>query len=156
MLQACGKDDKIGWAFGQGLERLAMIMYNIPDIRLFWSEDTRFTSQFDSSHVGLNIHQLPKFEPYSKYPVCYKDVSFWVTNDFHPNDFYELVRGVASELVESVECVSEFTHPKTGRVSHHYRINYRSMDRSLTNEEVDVLQFNVRDESVKKLGVELR
>jgi len=30
-----------GWAFGLGLERLAMILFEIPDIRLFWSEDIR-------------------------------------------------------------------------------------------------------------------
>ncbi len=35
-----------GFAFGMGLERLAMIKYKIPDIRLFYSGDTRFTEQF--------------------------------------------------------------------------------------------------------------
>ena len=41
-----GIEDKIGWAFGLGLERLAMILFQINDIRLFWSEDERFLSQF--------------------------------------------------------------------------------------------------------------
>ena len=35
-----------GFAFGIGLERLAMILYNVPDIRLFYSGDIRFTRQF--------------------------------------------------------------------------------------------------------------
>ncbi|MBI2025018.1 MAG: phenylalanine--tRNA ligase subunit alpha [Candidatus Harrisonbacteria bacterium] len=35
-----------GFAFGMGLERLAMIKYKIPDIRLFYSGDLRFTNQF--------------------------------------------------------------------------------------------------------------
>jgi len=35
-----------GFAFGFGLNRLAMIKYNIPDIRLFYSGDLRFIQQF--------------------------------------------------------------------------------------------------------------
>lgn len=35
-----------GFAFGMSLERLTMIKYNIPDIRLFYSGDLRFIQQF--------------------------------------------------------------------------------------------------------------
>jgi phenylalanyl-tRNA synthetase alpha chain len=35
-----------GWAFGFGIERIAMIRYNIPDIRLFYENDVRFLRQF--------------------------------------------------------------------------------------------------------------
>lgn len=35
-----------GFAFGMGLDRLAMIKHNIPDIRLFYSGDLRFVKQF--------------------------------------------------------------------------------------------------------------
>jgi len=38
--------DLKGFAFGLGLERIAMIKYNIPDIRLFYSGDLRFIKQF--------------------------------------------------------------------------------------------------------------
>ena len=52
--------------------------------------------------------------------------------------------------------IDEFTHPKTGRHSTCYRVCYRSMDRSLTNAEVDLLQEQVRDRLSNSLGVELR
>lgn len=35
-----------GWAFGFGIERIAMIRYGITDIRLFYENDTRFLKQF--------------------------------------------------------------------------------------------------------------
>jgi phenylalanyl-tRNA synthetase alpha chain len=35
-----------GWAFGFGIERIAMIRYNITDIRLFYENDLRFLGQF--------------------------------------------------------------------------------------------------------------
>jgi phenylalanyl-tRNA synthetase alpha chain len=35
-----------GFAFGMGVERLAMLKYAIDDIRLFFSNDVRFLKQF--------------------------------------------------------------------------------------------------------------
>lgn len=96
-----GVQNKIGWAFGLGLERIAMVLFSIPDIRLFWSQDERFLSQFQAGKITT-------FKPYSKYPACYKDVSFWLpTNtNLHENDFCDLVRDTAGDLVEDVKKVS--------------------------------------------------
>ena len=35
-----------GWAFGFGIERIAMLRYGINDIRLFYENDMRFLKQF--------------------------------------------------------------------------------------------------------------
>ena len=35
-----------GYAFGLGMDRLAMILFDIPDIRLFSQNDLRFLKQF--------------------------------------------------------------------------------------------------------------
>ncbi|KAG8217516.1 hypothetical protein J3R82DRAFT_5664 [Butyriboletus roseoflavus] len=92
--------NKLGWAFGLGLERIAMILYSIPDIRLFWSQDPRFLTQFKHGDITT-------FRPYSKYPACFKDVSFWLPKnvDLHDNDFCDLVRDVAGDTVEDVKMV---------------------------------------------------
>ena len=37
------------FAFGTGLDRLAMFRYNIPDIRLIYGNDIRFLKQFDEA-----------------------------------------------------------------------------------------------------------
>jgi phenylalanyl-tRNA synthetase alpha chain len=144
-----GRVGEQGWAFGLGLERLAMVLYEIPDIRLFWTEDARFHEQFASGEIVT-------FQPYSKFPACYKDMSFWIQPDFHVNDLNELVRDVAGDLVEQVELIDNFTNPKSMKTSHCYRISYRSMDRSLTNEEIDKLQEKVRNLTEKQLHVVLR
>ncbi|MCU0328887.1 MAG: phenylalanine--tRNA ligase subunit alpha [Chitinophagales bacterium] len=41
-------DEFNGYAFGMGLERIAMLYYQINDIRHFWHSDLRFLSQFKS------------------------------------------------------------------------------------------------------------
>lgn len=146
ILSNCGIT-KSGYAFGIGLERLAMILFEIPDIRYFWSDDERFTSQFSAD-------RLDKFIPYSKFPVCYKDIAFWVRDGYNHNDFYSLVRETGADLVEDVVLLD--TYLRGDKTSHCYRTNYRSMDRSLTNEEIDLLQNKVRNAASKILKVELR
>ena len=39
-------DEYTGWAFGFGIERIAMVMWSINDIRLFTENDVRFLEQF--------------------------------------------------------------------------------------------------------------
>lgn len=239
--------ERVGWAFGIGLERIAMLLYSIPDIRLFWSKDTRFLSQFSEAKPAQ------KFVPFSKYPVCFKDIAFWLRSSssaaggaaqvlqatpitataepnksshsqsqvsdqpviastgshagsgshmsaapsthvpesvgvatspasppsgskpeganetlippaapvpapytFHENDVMELAREVCGNVVEDVRLIDEFTHPKTGRRSMCYRINYRSLERSLTTEEANAMHEQLGSLLVDRLGVELR
>lgn len=148
VLDMSGRPERKGWAFGLGLERLAMVLFGIPDIRLFWTDDERFHKQFSEG-------KITKFKPYSKYPPCYKDIAFWLPEGFVENDFFEMARGVAGDLVEKIDLIDEFVHPKTNRGSKCYRITYRSMDRSLTDEEVNAMQDELRDRS-PELGLEVR
>ncbi len=48
VFKAVGYDpsEYTGFAFGMGIERIAMLKYNIDDIRLFYENDLRFLSQF--------------------------------------------------------------------------------------------------------------
>ena len=53
VLKANGYDpDKYtGFAFGTGIDRLAMMKYNIPDIRLMYTNDDRFLKEFDRKEL---------------------------------------------------------------------------------------------------------
>ena len=48
VLEGCGIDSNeySGWAFGMGLERLALRRFNISDMRLIFENDVRFLEQF--------------------------------------------------------------------------------------------------------------
>jgi phenylalanyl-tRNA synthetase alpha chain len=50
VLENCGYDPErySGFAFGGGIDRLAMIRFGIPDIRLLWESDVRFLEQFEA------------------------------------------------------------------------------------------------------------
>ncbi|XP_049571537.1 phenylalanine--tRNA ligase, mitochondrial isoform X5 [Orcinus orca] len=153
LVNSAGAEDQIGWAFGLGLERLAMVLYDIPDIRLFWSEDERFLKQF----CVQDINQKVKFQPLSKYPAVINDISFWLPREnYTENDFYDLVRTIGGDLVEKVDLIDKFEHPKTHRTSHCYRITYRHMERTMSQREVGRVHQAVQEAAVRLLGVEGR
>ncbi|MDG1718838.1 MAG: phenylalanine--tRNA ligase subunit alpha [Flavobacteriales bacterium] len=51
VLENCGIDSKkySGFAFGMGIERIAMLKYGVNDLRLFFENDVRFLKQFKKS-----------------------------------------------------------------------------------------------------------
>lgn len=153
ILNDAGAKDSVGWAFGLGLERLAMCLYKIPDIRLFWSNDSGFLNQFVTEDVDAKII----YEPISVMPQCINDISFWLPDDeYASNDFYDLVRSIGGELIEQVSLVDNFKHPKTGKTSHCYRIVYRHMEKTLTKDEVNVIHRQIENSAKELLRVTLR
>lgn len=149
LYERAGMGDCVGWAFGVGLERSAMILFGIPDIRLFWSRDPKFLQQF---HEG----EVTTFQPWSKFPGSHRDVTFWLPEkELHENDIMELIRTQGGDLVESVTLLDDFVHPKTKRRSWCFRINYQSMERTLTNDEINAIQGKVLNALGEK-GVEIR
>lgn len=143
IMKNCGLEGQNGWAFGMGLERLAMIFFDIPDIRYFWSEDQRFLSQFKAG-------EFTKFQSYSKYPSATRDISMWVPEGFEENYFFDLVRDFSKNLVEEVSLIDSFTNSKTNRSSKTFRINFCSLDRTLTGEEIDEILNNIKTELINK------
>ena len=51
VLDNCGIDSEeySGFAFGMGIDRIALLLYQIPDIRLLSENDIRFLEQFKSA-----------------------------------------------------------------------------------------------------------
>jgi len=123
-----------GWAFGIGLERLAMLLFQVEDIRLFWSTDPRFLSQFSRGTIS-------RYVPFSTFPLASRDVSFWVETGFEPTAFFEVLRETAGGSLESVKLVDEFS--LGGRRSLCYRLGYRGVDHPLNHEEVNAIQNRV-------------
>ncbi|MEK7604715.1 MAG: hypothetical protein AAB442_02895 [Patescibacteria group bacterium] len=139
-----------GWAFGFGIERLAIISMALPDIRLLWSTDERVKKQLVLGKTFVSV---------SKYPPIVRDISFIVENTFVPNDYFDLVREVGGDLVEQVELLDTYENVEklgAGKVSYAYRITYRSIDRTLTSDEVSVLHTELEAATVKTCAAVIR
>jgi phenylalanyl-tRNA synthetase alpha chain len=138
------------WAFGFGLERLAIISMDLPDIRLFWSEDERVKKQ-------LVLGQ--KYQEVSKFPPVVRDISFIVPKTFVPNDYFDLVRENVPDLVEEIALIDKYENDiKFGadKLSYAYRITYRSLDRTLTSDEVDTIHKKIEQATREAFNAEVR
>jgi len=139
-----------GWAFGPGIERLAMVSMELPDIRLLWSTDERVKRQLKLGN---------KFKEVSKYPPITRDISFVVSNEFIPNNYFDLIRDLGGDLVEQVELLDKYENAEKfgkDKISYTYRIVYRSNERTLATEEIDPIQGKIYSETAKQFGAELR
>ncbi|MEK7193820.1 MAG: hypothetical protein AAB651_00450 [Patescibacteria group bacterium] len=143
-------DEYNGWAFGFGLERLALISMGLPDIRLLWSDNPRIKKQLVLGNKYIAV---------SKYPAITRDVSFVVDSDFIPNNYFDLLRDIGGTLVEEVKLIDKYeNHEKFGanKISYAYRIVYRSNDRTLLSKEVDGIQKEIYSKTAAQFGAEIR
>lgn len=152
VLEMLGVDSSVynGWAFGAGIERWAMISMKLPDIRLLWSNDERVKKQLV---LGED------YKTVSKYPPVVRDVSFIVPKDFVPNIYFDVMRDVAGDLVEEVKLIDEYENDQkfgADKKSYAYRITYRSLDRTLTSDEVDTLHKEVEKQTSEQFGGTVR
>ncbi len=140
-----------GWAFGFGIERLAILSMELPDIRLLWSNDERVKKQLV---LGT------KFKEVSKYPAIVRDISFIVDSaTFQPNVYFDLVRDVVGDMAEEMALVDEYENAAKfgeGKKSYAYRVTYRSLDRTLTDTEVNDLHKKLEEETRRVLNATVR
>jgi phenylalanyl-tRNA synthetase alpha chain len=158
ILENTGHLGKKGWAFGLGLERLAMILFEIPDIRYFWTENPKFLDQFKDGEITI-------FKEYSKLDEVNRDFSFFLPNDqvkdnrwIYQNDFYDLVRDIGMDYIAKLDHFDTFFHSKKKMMSHCYHILYNPMDAALNDPAefkviVDDLHQKIKYKTVEKLNI---
>lgn len=150
VLESMGLTGYHGWAFGFGLERLAIASMDLPDIRLLWSDDKRVKSQ-----LVLGRH----YEEVSKFPPVLRDISFIAPSTFIPNDYFDLIREAGKDMVEHVELIDKYENADkfgSDRISYTYRITYRHLDRTLTNEEVNKVHAEIEERTERDFNGEIR
>ncbi len=150
VLENFGLEGYHGWAFGFGLERLAIASMELPDIRLLWSDDERVQKQLKLGH---------KFQEVSKFPPVIRDISFVVGADFVLNDYFDAIRDILGDSAEQVELLDKYENVAKfgeGKTSYTFRITYRDLNRTLTNEEVNTVHAKVEEMTARDFNGTLR
>lgn len=151
VLQKMGITGYNGWAFGFGIERLAILSMELPDIRLLWSSDERVKKQ-------LVLGQ--KFKEVSKFPAIVRDISFIVDSaTYQPNVYFDLVRDVVGDMAEEMALIDEYENAAKfgeGKKSYAYRVTYRSLEKTLTDAEVNDLHKKLEEETKRTYNAIVR
>ena len=167
ILENCNVKNKKGIAWGIGLERLAMILFKIPDIRYFWMTDNKFLDQFSSGALDV------KFTPFSPLPPIYRDLSIYINNSSEiltenekfkwtkEMDFLDEIRLCSDDSIKSIEMIDQFYNKKLDKYSICYRMHYSPNNYKIINptdfkDEVDGLQNKIREHLKKLLWLEVR
>lgn len=139
-------DDCSGLAMGLGLDRLAMLVKGIPDIRLLRSDDPRIASQMED---------LSPYREVSSMPPVRRDLSIAIATETTAEELGDRVRAALAEragAIEEVAVVSETPGdalPPTARerLGLHegqknvlLRVVLRDLTRTLTHAEANALR----------------
>lgn len=124
------------------LDLLAVLLFSLPDWRLLWSHDQRFSKQF-SVRPPLGT----PFRPFCLFPEPFSfDISFWTGPTWEEKRFHAAVREASHGTVEQVKLIDTFSHPDLSQISYCYRLIYHSHTHALSHTQA--LQFHKQLESL--------
>jgi phenylalanyl-tRNA synthetase beta chain len=98
------------------------------------------------------------FQPLPKFPSVARDMALVVDDAMFVASPLELVSGMKEPLLEKMDVFDVYQSPQLGegKKSVAYRLVYRAPDRSLTDEEVNLVHAGLVDTVLKELNATLR
>lgn len=98
-------------------------------------------------------YALGQYQPFSNYPFVLRDIALWSPAGTTPEAIERLIRESAGELLKRLDLFDRFA--KEGRVSYAFRLVFESMERTLTDEEVNGCMEKISTALTQK-GYEIR
>jgi phenylalanyl-tRNA synthetase beta chain len=108
--------------------------------------EINFTKLFQSlpaptSYAPVEVAQEIAYKPFSVHPAMTRDIAMWVTEGTRVGEVEQVLNASAGDLRVRTTHVDEFT--KDERTSHAFRLVFQSMDRTLTDEEINPIMEEV-------------
>ncbi|XP_006820943.1 ferredoxin-fold anticodon-binding domain-containing protein 1-like [Saccoglossus kowalevskii] len=155
--------------FSYNLDVLAMLIFDVSDVRLLWSDDPRLWQQFTAlvdfkCGNQLNLQSILyndiTFKSFSIYPPAYiHDISIWERSNetrLSESEFFSLMREITHHQILNVYLKDQYVHPKTGSKSRCYRMVHQSPDKALSKCKATELQIQLRAALRDRFGIYVR
>ncbi len=98
-------------------------------------------------------YKLAPYKAFSMYPFIVRDIALWIPTSTNVGRTTSYIRENAGELLVRLDSFDTFE--KEGRVSYAFRLVFQSMERTLTDEEVNSIMGGV-SEALAKVGYTVR
>lgn len=121
------------------------------------TKDNIYVCELSLTKLNKSIKKI-KYKEVSIYPNITKDVAFIIDNNISSNMIEEEIKRVGSRLLTNIEVFDVYTGDKIekGKKSIAYKLTFNSEDRTLTDEEVDILFRNIIDKVNIKFNSSIR
>lgn len=142
--------------FFLNLDKLAVALFQLPNIRILWSLDSRVITSY---HRMLTSDPQLVFPIVSLYPLVFShDMSFWenAEQSFNEHEFLSVVREVCGDVVVCVELLDRFHSVELNKFSRCYHLQFQSFDRALSYNTSWRIQSCLRLCVANQMKVELR
>ena len=114
--------------------------------------------ELDFKAIMANVSLDKKYTPLPKYPSTSRDIALLVDEDTEVREIEKIILANGQKLVEKTELFDVYTGDQVeeGKKSVAYSIIYRSLDKTLTDEEVIPVHDKILSELEQKLNAILR
>jgi len=130
-----------------------------PDIlKTFDIKERVYLGEIDLEVLGKYVELKKNITPLPKYPSIKRDISLVVDLSISVADIYKVIEDSGGALVKSITLFDLYKGQQIqeGKKSLAYRIEYRSDDKTLKDEEVLEIHKNIQEALVKKLNAQIR
>ena len=95
-----------------------------------------------------------KFKPISKYPAVQRDIALLLKNDIACEKIVSLIRAAGGELITNISLfdIYEGEQVPLGYKSLAFSIEYQTNKKTLTDEEINTIDAEIRQQLFIKLG----
>ncbi len=146
------------WLAGERLGHFGQLHPQLRQTKSLPDEVYAFELDFNVLLQALASSGAPTFKPYSNFPASDRDIAFYVNTRFTVAELQRAMHTAAGNQLESITLFDQYqgNHVPEGQRSLAFRLVYRTLDRTLKDEDIEPAMAQVRDALVEKFQVDLR
>ena len=111
-------------------------------------------AQIGSLPVYPEIPADKKYVPFSIYPFMLRDIAVWVPENLSEENVLDVINAEAGELLVNTKLFDVYS--KEGRTSYAFRLVFQSHEKTLTDDEVNVIMDRIMEKMNEEMKWEVR